>query len=213
MRLAVEKLNKSFGKKHVLKDVSFAAESGSALGLIGRNGSGKTTVTRLSDISVIGYYVNADDLKKQHNLSDLEAAQMADTIRNSLVDQRADFTFETVLSTERNLLLLQRSKECGYEVRCIYVFTRNPDINIARVKMRVLAGGHDVPEDKIRTRYYRALELLPRLIELCDKIDIYDNSVSPVRVISKRGKTLKFFPTSFWDEKGLKKLVGLPHQS
>lgn len=47
MQLVTDKLNKSFGKNHVLKDVSFTAESGIATGLLGRNGSGKTTTIRL----------------------------------------------------------------------------------------------------------------------------------------------------------------------
>ena len=47
MRIELDKINKSFGEKHVLKDVSFAAESGRAFGLLGRNGSGKTTTIRI----------------------------------------------------------------------------------------------------------------------------------------------------------------------
>ncbi|MCL2828707.1 MAG: ATP-binding cassette domain-containing protein [Oscillospiraceae bacterium] len=46
MQLRVEKLNKSFGAKHVLRDLSFTAQSGVAMGLLGRNGSGKTTTIR-----------------------------------------------------------------------------------------------------------------------------------------------------------------------
>ena len=47
MQLEAVKLNKSFGQKHVLRDVSFGARSGAALGLLGRNGSGKTTTIRI----------------------------------------------------------------------------------------------------------------------------------------------------------------------
>jgi len=46
MQLVVDKLNKSFGAKHVLRDLSFTAQSGVAMGLLGRNGSGKTTTIR-----------------------------------------------------------------------------------------------------------------------------------------------------------------------
>ena len=46
MTLVVDKLNKSFGDNHVLRDLSFTAQSGVALGLLGRNGSGKTTTIR-----------------------------------------------------------------------------------------------------------------------------------------------------------------------
>ena len=51
MELRVENINKSFGTKHVLKDISFTAVGGEALGYLGRNGAGKTTTIRiLTDI-------------------------------------------------------------------------------------------------------------------------------------------------------------------
>ena len=84
----------------------------------GPNGSGKSTIT--VQMTCYGVYVNADDLKKEYSLTDLEAAQQAEALRNKLVEIKADFTFETVLSTERNLKLLQKAKENGYNVQCIY---------------------------------------------------------------------------------------------
>jgi len=65
----------------------------------GPNGSGKSTVTR--GLPIWGTYVNADDLKRDYDLGDLEAAQKAE----ALLESGCDFSFETVLSTERNLLL------------------------------------------------------------------------------------------------------------
>ena len=47
MSLDVKRINKNFGANHVLKDVSFTAKQGAALGLLGRNGSGKTTTIRI----------------------------------------------------------------------------------------------------------------------------------------------------------------------
>ncbi len=47
MKLEIKDLNKSFGEKHVLKNINFTAESGRALGLLGRNGAGKTTTIRI----------------------------------------------------------------------------------------------------------------------------------------------------------------------
>jgi phosphonate transport system ATP-binding protein len=44
--LAVTGLKKSFGERHVLKDVHFSAHNGEALALIGANGSGKSTLLR-----------------------------------------------------------------------------------------------------------------------------------------------------------------------
>lgn len=47
MVLEMKDINKSFGAKQVLKGVSFRAEGGSAFGLLGRNGAGKTTSIRI----------------------------------------------------------------------------------------------------------------------------------------------------------------------
>jgi len=47
VRFEVKGLTKSFGEKRVLEGVSFSVESGAALGLLGRNGAGKTTAIRM----------------------------------------------------------------------------------------------------------------------------------------------------------------------
>ena len=177
------------------------------LAFAGPNGSGKTTVTR--KLPVVGTYINADDIKIEYGLTDLEAAEKAELLRNALLERNADFSFETVLSTERNLLLLEKAKECGYEVQCIYILTCDENINVARVRSRHASGGHDVPEDKIRARYHRALKLLPRLIHVCDKILIFDNSDMPSLVFNKEYISTEIFPNKFWTESALRKLLEL----
>ena len=137
----------------------------------GPNGSGKSTITRMAKI--VGEYINADDIKRTTLCSDYEAAIKAEELREQMIRQKKDFTFETVLSTDRNILLLKKAKRQGYFVRGIYVLTANPDINVARVHAREALGGHGVPEDKIRTRYYRALKLIPELTEICDILHIF----------------------------------------
>lgn len=52
------------------------------------------------------------------------------------------------------------------------MLTVNQDVNVARVRVRVLEGGHDVPEDKICTRYVKSLEMVKRLVEVCDVLHI-----------------------------------------
>jgi predicted ABC-type ATPase len=142
------------------------------LAFAGPNGSGKTTLARA--LPAFGTHVNADDLKAAHGLTGLEAARHAESLRNRLLDAGTDFSFETVLSTERNLLLLERANQRGYEVQCVYVLTCDENINVARVMARRASGGHGVPEEKIRSRYRRALALLPRLVGICDKMLIYE---------------------------------------
>ena len=171
----------------------------------GPNGSGKTTITH--GLSLFGTYINADGLKQEYGLTDLEAAQQAEALRNNLLESGADFSFETVMSTDRNLLLLEKAKERGYEVQCIYVLTCDENINVARVRARRASGGHDVPEDKIRVRYRRALALLPRLIGICDKILVFDNSDKPSLIFRKENKYSEIFPNTHWPEAKLKELL------
>lgn len=169
------------------------------------NGSGKSTITKMANI--IEPYVNADDIKRSSHCSDLEAAQRAELLRNQYVDHGISFTFETVLSTERNLTLLQKAKEKGYFIRCIYVLTADVQINIFRVRVRKAAGGHDVPVDKIVSRYERALNLLPKLVELCDICHIYDNSDKPFRIFKKRKTEYFYWENSFWNREQIEQLT------
>lgn len=173
----------------------------------GPNGSGKTTIKRaLPDLP--GNYINADDIKVQQGLSDLEAAQEADRQRNEALGAMCSFSFETVLSTDRNLLLMQQARQAGYFIQCIYVLTCNVNINVARVKARRIRGGHNVPEDKIRSRYEKALKLLPQVVSACDWIAIYDNSTNaPVPIFIKDGNSMQIFPCEDWSEDQISSLL------
>ena len=163
----------------------------------GPNGSGKSTITELLKPPMD--YINADEIKKNIKCSDLEAAQLAERQRKEHVEQMSEFCFETVLSTERNLRLLELAKEKGYFIRCYYVLTADPMINVWRVKSRVESGGHDVPEDKIINRYDRALELVKDLVQICDVCHIYDNSgCKPFRIFKKRKKQFYFDECIDW---------------
>lgn len=72
-------------------------------------------------------------------------------------------------------------------------------INVWRVKSRVESGGHDVPEEKIITRYDRALKLIKDLIKICDVCHIYDNSGNrPFRIFKKRKEEIYFDECSEW---------------
>ena len=172
----------------------------------GPNGSGKSTIT--SEGNIFGQYINADDIKVQENCSDEEAAIYAERLREACLANLESFTFETVLSTERNLNLLRRAKRAGYFIRGFYVLTCSPEINVARVKARVSIGGHDVKKEKIITRYYRALRLLPSFVDVCDVCSVYDNTIEPYRIYKKyHGNT--FQENKFWSQTEIMKLVGL----
>ena len=157
----------------------------------GPNGSGKTTITRMA--KTVGVYINADDIKKSNSCSDLEAALKAEELREFMIEKNKDFTFETVLSTDRNLKFL----------------TSNPEINKIRVDIRESMGGHSVPEEKIKSRYYKALDLIPELVEICDIVHIYDNTNVPFRIFKKRKDVYFHWENKYWSFSDIEKLTGI----
>ena len=173
----------------------------------GPNGSGKSTITRLAKI--IEPYINADDIKRSTQCSDLEAAIKAENLRENSIANKMGFTFETVLSTDRNLNLLRRAKENGFFIRCFYILTADVNINIARVKSRVENGGHDVPEEKIRSRYIKSLSLVPELIKICDVMHIYDNTKLPERIFKKRKEKYFYWENHFWNKSKIEHLTSI----
>ena len=173
----------------------------------GPNGSGKSTIKRMAKIA--GVYINADDIKKTNLCSDLDAALKAEELRENMLEKGEDFTFETVLSTDRNISLLKRAKEKGYFIRGIYILTASPDINVARVNSREAFGGHGVPEEKIRSRYDKALKLIPQFIGICDIVHMYDNTIEPYRIFKKRKDKTFYWENDFWNKDSIKKLTGI----
>ncbi len=106
------------------------------------------------------------------------AAVIADLLRHELLRQKSSFTFETVMSSKDKILFLKKAKEAGYRVYLYFIATVDPLININRVNIRVSAGGHDVPKDKIIARYYRSIKLLAEALPLTDRAYLFDNSGS-----------------------------------
>ena len=172
----------------------------------GPNGSGKSTVTEGFDI--IGEYINADDIKKQQSCTDLEAAQYATTLREDAVKNRRDFTFETVLSSPRNVELLKSAKASGYRIEVVFVLTADPQINIARVENRVKNGGHDVPKDKIVSRYYKSINNLSELLKLADVMWVVDNSEEKAKlIIYSKDNNILVEETSLWSVEKINELM------
>jgi predicted ABC-type ATPase len=95
---------------------------------------------------------------------------------------------ETVLSTAKYRKLVRCAHRQGFLVELIYVVLRSPQLNVARVKLRVRKGGHDVSTRKILERRKRSLKQLPWFLANCDAAQIYDNSGAKPRLIgSKKG--------------------------
>ena len=174
----------------------------------GPNGSGKSSITDC--YAQEGLYINADEIKKIRQCSDLEAAVEAERLREDCLLKNRSFTFETVLSTRRNLDMLIRARQIGYYIISIFVMTADTEINVFRVKSRVSDGGHDVPLDKIRSRYGKSLQNLSELITLSNECRVYDNTTTP-RIIfykDKQGQTV--YENSYWPRKRIEQLCGIP---
>ena len=172
----------------------------------GPNGSGKSTVTKGFDI--VGEYINADEIKKEKNCSDLEAAQFATALREDAVYNMRSFTFETVLSSSRNVELLKKAKNFGYQIEIVYVLTADPQINVSRVAQRVKNGGHDVPKDKIISRYYKSLNNISKIIQIADVVWVVDNSTEKAElIIYSKENRISINETSLWNIERIKELI------
>lgn len=171
----------------------------------GPNGSGKSTIYEYAITK--GVYINADIIKASTHCDDLTAARQAEALREDAMAHKQDFTFETVLSTQRNLDLLRRAKEQGYFVRGYFVFTRHPNVNVLRVHSRAEEGGHNVPVDKIMSRYQKTMANLPLLIKLCDICHVYDNTQELFRIFKKRKEEIFFFTSPIWPQEKIQALV------
>lgn len=61
-------------------------------------------------------------------------------------------------------------------MRLFYVCLNDPELNVQRVRARVVEGGHNVPDEDVRRRYKRSLLNLPTAIRSVDHAVVYDNS-------------------------------------
>ncbi len=171
----------------------------------GPNGSGKSTITQYFD--KVGTYTNTDEIVAATGMSNEDAAVFADKKRYEAIEAKEDFTFETVLSSHYKLDILRKAKGNGYFIKCIFVLTNDPLINVSRVETRVASGGHNVDKDKIVSRYYKSLANIKHLIELCDILHVYDNTVEPVRIIRKHKEDISIYSNEFWSEEELLRLL------
>jgi predicted ABC-type ATPase len=125
-----------------------------------------------SELIVRGTQLTIGSYRKDNYLH----ALIADYIRHQLLLSGVTFSFETVLSHSSKITFMQQAVAAGYRTYLYYIATEDPEININRVRNRVLQGLHGVPEDKIVSRYYRSLDLLTEAIKTSSRAFIFDNS-------------------------------------
>jgi predicted ABC-type ATPase len=143
----------------------------------GSNGAGKSTFyeSYLADSGL--RFVNADALADALQITAYEAADAAAAIRSVLVAQRESFIFETVLSDPvgDKVNVLASYAAMGYTVVLIFIQIHSVDESFRRVAMRVSQGGHDVPDEKLRSRFGRTQANLERAIKRLPYVLVYDN--------------------------------------
>lgn len=182
--------------------------------LAGPNGAGKTTFYH-THLEASGLrFVNADVIARELKMDAYSAAAVAGAIRDDLIRQRESFVFETVFSDPvgDKLEFLRAAERSGYTVLLCFIGISGVEMSEERVLMRVSKGGHDVPPEKLVSRFARILTNLKGAILDLPHVWIFDNDdlAQPYRLaaVCERGKLARFNrPTPEW----LKPL--LPKQS
>ena len=130
--------------------------------LTGPNGSGKTTFYHMLLEPAGLRFINADLLARELHVDAYQAANLGDAIRRALVGQGESFVFETVFSDPvgDKRRFLQDAVRAGYTVVVYYIGVSSPTVSEERVALRVAKGGHDVPTDKLVSRFPRTLSNL-----------------------------------------------------
>jgi predicted ABC-type ATPase len=177
--------------------------------LAGPNGAGKSTLYRaaVADglIALDAEFVNADSHEATHlqHIADSQARseaarQWADERRADLLTRGQSFVSETVFSHPSKLILIDQAQQRGFAVVLLVVCLDKPERLLARVRQRVLEGGHDVPPERILARYPRTLKNLAKAVRLADMALLYDTGSGaqgqispPLRIAVCRGRETK----------------------
>ncbi len=159
----------------------------------GCNGSGKTTAsyTVLPEMLGCTQFVNSDEFAKSFSPFDPSAASISAgrfmllKIRY-LLQRKEDFSIETTLATRSLMRTIEEAKENGYEVTLLYFWINSPELAVKRVRDRVEAGGHSIPENVIRRRYDMGLKyFFNDYMPVSDRWILVDNSQIPFKVLAE----------------------------
>ncbi len=145
--------------------------------LAGPNGAGKTTFYH-AHLKPAGLrFLNADAVARELDIDAYEAAGVIAKLRQELVSQEESFVLETVFSDPvgDKLRFLKAAAQSGYTVVLCFIGISGPETSEQRVAMRVSQGGHDVPSDKLVSRFPRTLANLRAAIRELPCVLIFDN--------------------------------------
>ncbi|MCE2966455.1 MAG: zeta toxin family protein [Phycisphaerales bacterium] len=160
------------------------SESPSILVFAGPNGAGKTTIARetLPSVFRIAEFVNADSIAAglagfAPDGAAFAAGRLMLSRLDELATQRVSFAFESTLSSRTFAPWLRGRIADGYRVHIVYVMLRSPRLAVQRVSQRVTLGGHDVPADIVKRRFWRsAANFMALYAPLADTWGVFDNS-------------------------------------
>ena len=172
-----------------------ATSQKSILIIAGPNGAGKTTFATEFLLNEAGCrtFVNADMIAAglspfEPERSAVAAGRLMLRLIGDYVRKGETFAFETTLSGRSYARMIPNWQAQGYQVRLYFLSLPNPEMAIARVRNRVVEGGHDVPAEIIRRRFHagvRNFQLIYR--DLVDAWDLYDASGHVPRLIDYGG--------------------------
>jgi predicted ABC-type ATPase len=160
--------------------------------IAGPNGAGKTTFARefLPHYANCTNFINADLIALGvAPLSPETAAMRAGRLMISEIamhsKRRADFGFETTFSGNSHLKSINRLIGDGYRTHIFFLWLPKIELALDRVRLRVLGGGHDVPEAIVRRRYNRSIRnFLNTYRSLTESWILFDNSGETPKVIA-----------------------------
>lgn len=130
--------------------------------IAGANGSGKTTFA-YEFLKIYPYtYLNADEFAKQINPDNISEARIAAakklfTELDICKNQNKNILIESTLSGLAMKKIIDDFAVSGYKIKIFYIFVDAPDICIERIKERVIKGGHFVPDEDVRRRFWRSI--------------------------------------------------------
>jgi predicted ABC-type ATPase len=160
--------------------------------IAGPNGAGKTTFALefLPKYADCRNFINADLIAAGMSPFSPESAAiragrlMLEEIELSM-KRGDDFGFETTLSGRSHLGVIRGLKQRGYQVHFFYLWISNVELALARIRERVLRGGHDVPEAVVRRRFDRSIRnFLVHYRLVGDSWNLYDNTAATPRIIA-----------------------------
>ncbi|HWB92021.1 MAG TPA: zeta toxin family protein [Puia sp.] len=149
----------------------------------GCNGAGKTTAsfTILPEILNCREFVNADSIAAGLSPFNpesvaIEAGRLMLSRIHELMAGGTDFAFETTLATRSYVSLIEFARGAGYKVTLLFIWLDSPATAARRVADRVRKGGHSIPIDVIKRRYYRGISNLFNLyIPVSDRWMVVNN--------------------------------------